>query len=849
MGSRVAPTSSIPGGAIVTNSKDHLPPPSTVTPAATVTPSEKVTEDDISSQDAAAITAEDDHKQVRFDKEGGGDVESTTSSVSGDSPSKRGLVSRRGRGSPGRALMASSGSTTSSPSNEPHVRDNTSVLEFKTFRSPERNKQRDENDTVPSLCSTESGDRKEDEIEKNRGSHKDITNCYNNSNRKDENSLLVSTKALGLSHANSSTSVSSTSCKKTSVTFSPVPPNNSSDKHPKTPIRSPPGGRVGSLPNLYDAPIGSPGAIFLSPTTPMSKARIMGDSIVGRTPLTPRTPKDRFLTTPTDFASDYGKYPMSGSLLDSSNVLSWLHSPSANGLFSPGGGLGSMMNTPKGAAPRTPHTPTVTSTSFFFSDVAGLPRGSESTSSSSSPPNKKEKRSGNSMICISPLSSQKAGKNGVPSSLSPKFNMEMFASPAERSGMAKLGMKMRGVSRSGGGLDAVHLADSDFAEDEDLARLLQLANNTPRPSVPPATVSSSDSTNHIPPTSNSQQQEANDNLPVLSLQSIGPGDANGNGAKLTRKTQARDLGDGAESLRPATADTHTVTPATVVSSSDVNTKKHSGSVHNIMNPFVTPYHQHEAVYNPALYPGLSHGGSMRVVVGGPPRTKVGTSPGTIRYTVGRPGEFPAQYPPTSHYPPPGVPPHMHHQFARYPPPSHHGTTTRHTPLYTAECQPSAKKQPVKATPKRPSPVPEPKQATPPKKAKKQTPPSGHKKKNRSPQLVDKADRQKAAATIQAVNQASGGKNDKAAALAAAILRGVTMRPSGKWQAQLYFAGKSRYIGVFDTREKAALAYEIARERLKAEKNADGGALSPKQTEAAVNAARKAAFDGVNERGV
>jgi hypothetical protein len=55
-----------------------------------------------------------------------------------------------------------------------------------------------------------------------------------------------------------------------------------------------------------------------------------------------------------------------------------------------------------------------------------------------------------------------------------------------------------------------------------------------------------------------------------------------------------------------------------------------------------------------------------------------------------------------------------------------------------------------------------------------------KKKNKSPQLVDRAERQKAADTIAAVNQASGGKNDRAAALAAAILRGVTMRPSGKW---------------------------------------------------------------------
>lgn len=67
------------------------------------------------------------------------------------------------------------------------------------------------------------------------------------------------------------------------------------------------------------------------------------------------------------------------------------------------------------------------------------------------------------------------------------------------------------------------------------------------------------------------------------------------------------------------------------------------------------------------------------------------------------------------------------------------------------------------------------------------------------------------------------------------------------QAQLYFAGKSRYIGVFDTREKAALAYEIAREKLKNEKAAVEGALTPKQTENAVNSARQAAFDGVNEK--
>merc|ERR1740124_1215554 len=97
-------------------------------------------------------------------------------------------------------------------------------------------------------------------------------------------------------------------------------------------------------------------------------------------------------------------------------------------------------------------------------------------------------------------------------------------------------------------------------------------------------------------------------------------------------------------------------------------------------------------------------------------------------------------------------------------------------------------------------------------------------------------------------QNSNSMNHGNAALSAAILRGVTMRPSGKWQAQLYYAGKSRYIGVFDTREKAALAYEIAREKLKTDKSpSDQSAQSVKETEANVNAARKAAFEGVNEK--
>ena len=48
---------------------------------------------------------------------------------------------------------------------------------------------------------------------------------------------------------------------------------------------------------------------------------------------------------------------------------------------------------------------------------------------------------------------------------------------------------------------------------------------------------------------------------------------------------------------------------------------------------------------------------------------------------------------------------------------------------------------------------------------------------------------------------------------ASIPRGVAMRHSGRWQAQMYFAGKTRYIGVFETQEDAALAYEVTRAEL------------------------------------
>jgi len=70
------------------------------------------------------------------------------------------------------------------------------------------------------------------------------------------------------------------------------------------------------------------------------------------------------------------------------------------------------------------------------------------------------------------------------------------------------------------------------------------------------------------------------------------------------------------------------------------------------------------------------------------------------------------------------------------------------------------------------------------------------------------------AAIAAVNERYGTGAEMKKKLSTVSFRGVTCRPSGKWQAQVYYGGKSRYIGVFESKEHAALAYECAREVLK-----------------------------------
>mmetsp|Transcript_24319 Transcript_24319/g.59541 ORF Transcript_24319/g.59541 Transcript_24319/m.59541 type:complete len:919 (+) Transcript_24319:274-3030(+) len=894
------PSSSDRGQPKVTSSVDSerkISKPATVTPAESTITREPVKAAPPTLQITSSVESPED-KHVRFDKKKHEQEVAETP----EAKNRRGAVSRRGgrSGSPGR----------------PGTDMESTVLEFKTFRSPQR--KREESDNVPSLCSSSSAEKEKERPSKAKAKDAKDTNSEEQSkpasiscdaNMNQTSPLGEGTEKSGAAKSKPTKSEKSEG-KKNNVTFSPVPPTKE-NVVVRTPTRTPTKGNFQTLPNLDDATLRSPGGFFLSPqpgtpsyralqeagsfdTTEMGKDskkdKIDEDGKPApmrspKTPKSPRTPRredrDRFIATPTDFAADYGKHPNSSSF-DSSNVLAWLQSPTSNGLFSPGG-FASMLNTPRGA-PRTPRTPTV-STSFFFSDVAGLPRSGDYTISPK--PGENGKRGGrgySNIICISPLASSKT-KNGT-SHTPPAINYrDMFASPEGRAQNLSFlgdspakGLKARGTARSANrdpSLDAVHLAERDLMEDEDLSVLLQLASNTPSRTAAgerPATVSGSDGT-HVfrPPKSGS----GDENLPSLQLPIIGGRDNQEKGARLARKTHSRDHGDPAEGYRMHPEDAAKAGYAKGKKMSDKTGDKrkdgHSsdgmkkpikqGSLHPPRPPYPLP-HPYEA--HPGGYympPGMPHGGNMRVVVGGPPPPPRGKTSGSPNrpphgprppYPMGPsdPNYPPPPYPPPpGHYHHPGVPPHhMHPHYGHYPPHHHPPPPRAHMPLYGAQHPPGKGKAPKKL-PKAPKPgTKRPLSTTLQKGSSKKKKPSPPKKKNKSPQLTDKVERQKAAATIQAVNAASGGKNDKAAALAAAILRGVTMRPSGKWQAQLYFAGKSRYIGVFDTREKAALAYEIAREKLKSEKsNAEGGQLSPKATEAAVTLARKAAFEGVNER--
>ena len=265
--------------------------------------------------------------------------------------------------------------------------------------------------------------------------------------------------------------------------------------------------------------------------------------------------------------------------------------------------------------------------------------------------------------------------------------------------------------------------------------------------------------------------------------------------------------------------------------SSKNKKNRKGAPH--VGYLMPPYRSDGPYYPmpPGGMPAMPPGGSMRVVVGGPPpmnsrsgsKNSANSPPRHTGNASGSPPRHPhypmppdgygpgSMYPPPPHYHHP--PPHMGVPYGHYPhPPPRHMA-----PMYPSS-HPNAKNstkgnnsKKSKGSKTSKAPVPAPKRplqvvsdpsieekGSPSKKARKASPkaaaaaaaaaaattsaPVKKKKATTSTAAVaaDPVDRQKAAATIAAVNAASGGMNDRAAALAAAILRGVTMRPSGKW---------------------------------------------------------------------
>jgi hypothetical protein len=285
--------------------------------AATVTPADFSREETNTKEDGGVtplgidasgqIEESMEDRKVRFDKlEKTGSLSDSPSSTD----SQRGLVSRRGGriSSPGRASKGS-------PKD--------SILEFKTFCSPTQAT----NDSVPSLRSDSNPETAKEE--------KESASLAAASEKQEQGATPRKANQIE---------------KKNNVSFSPVPP-------PRTPVRSPigaGGGRFQSLPSLDDDALRSPGSFFLSPATPIPSSRnlksggsfdkslpvkgVTANEELGKpagrqpmrspkTPRSPRTPKrddrDRFLATPTDFATDYGKHTNSESFDQSNGMLRW----------------------------------------------------------------------------------------------------------------------------------------------------------------------------------------------------------------------------------------------------------------------------------------------------------------------------------------------------------------------------------------------------------------------------------------------------------------------------------------------------------------------------------------------
>lgn len=393
-----------------------------------------------------------------------------------------------------------------------------------------------------------------------------------------------------------------------------------------------------------------------------------------------------------------------------------------------------------------------------------------------------------SQICISPLASSKKG--------GPHFGHALAYMRSPKSPKRPGGYSLK-FSSSPLNVNM----EKELTDDEDLSILLNLASSSTQGTVFRSPVVQQQQQHY-------QKLSARD-VPKASLQlpAISSSDAKSS-PKLTRKTPKDHVGASSAAQPPPPPPSHhygVPPPQSYHTSHAHNTRNNrplSAKRRTSLEETTMPQYPQPLGSHPPG-PVMSRGGSISTVLGGSGSSQRGASPYGHPPTNGPPPPHPGQS-------------YGAHAHPLHPPPSYQARIK--------SSPDSASKIKKRGSPKKKA------QGSPSKKPKTSSPP------------VDA--KEKAAAASQALAMA-GTSQGSAAQLAAAIMRGVTMRPSGKWQAQLYYAGKSRYIGVFDSREKAALAYEIAREQLKTDvketMNQDA-----KTTEDKVNAARKAAFAGVNE---
>ena len=464
------------------------------------------------------------------------------------------------------------------------------------------------------------------------------------------------------------------------------------------------------LPDISKTDALSPCGMFLTPRTPSRHGSTDKGSASATAPL-----------TPTNFASDFGKGSAATEGIDASGVFAWLHSPTMlghNGLFSPNGGLTqSLTNTPRGMygfSGKTPYTPSnnlpsVASSSFFYNEADGVPRREDK----------------NSMICISPLASQKkSAPNASPLSTPVSIDFtKVFATPR---------LPTPRLSKTAGSAPKKDIQTPVLSSmerniiDEDLNAMLQLAETTPSGTrsmgfMSPLLTNSLRKMGGMKSDHHPDENLSDLQLPIIS------GRSSANGMMISPQLAVR-------------------------SSSNAPDKSKGGKKRK------SGWEEHHS------YPQPPHSSMLHYHHQGIP-------------------------PPHGYYPhPPGYPMTFTH--------AHHPHYPAHA-QYSGKDGGKADKSRRKAAKTAKSVI---KRAiaddgsftpSPPNKKPRKSPTKPRRPKSKNALPDDPAERERVASAIRAVNASAGGKNDKAAELAAAIMRGVTCRPSGKWV-------RSKLLTLFDT---------------------------------------------------